>query len=222
MKFRIIGFSLIIVALLFGAIYGSKYFAESLRHDASTTASLEQEAKEEAAKAKEEFLDISKEPGASDAKSQEDTARLRIVENDVVAKLTLDACQIDTLVYENVEDNFYLYKDASGKESRHGEIYTNCYDCKVPIIYGHHMNDGTMFGSLDVAYVGASITLEDIGWLDDSVRHYKVAEVIPDVPASEVWNKLGDVDEGLVLITCSYGVDDGRLIVIAKEDIPAD
>ena len=222
MKYRIIGILLIVLALIVGAGYGFKYYRESsAKSDSEIVASLEQEAKENAAKAKEDYLvDCSTNASSEEELAEEDGERIRVVDNDVVAKITIPACDIDYLVYENEEADFYLRKDADGNESRHGEIYTNCYDCKVPIIYGHHMTDGTMFAGLDCAYRGATITLEDIGYLDDEIRTYTITDRIKDVPAPEVWDTIEDVDEGLILITCSYGVKDGRLIIIAKEDIP--
>lgn len=220
MKLKVIGLSLILFAFVFGVIFGSKYFKEySARSDTKNQDSIEEELREEARVARDEYLETSS-TSSSESGNQEE-ANIRVADNDVVAKLTINACKVDSLVYENEEDDFYLRKDASGNESRHGEIYTNCYRADVPIIYGHHMTDGTMFGSLDACYVGAPITLEDIGWLRDEVRSYAVTEIINDVPADEVWDKLSGVDDGLVLITCSYGVEDGRLIVIAKES-PAD
>lgn len=213
MRLRIIGIVLIIVSLGFGAIYGSKYLMEYLRvTNEEGNIALEQEAREVAEEAKEDYLENLELNGLGDGK-------VRIVDNDVVAKLTIDACNIDTLVYENEEDNYYLRRNSEGKNSNHGEIYTNCYDCDVPIIYGHHMKDGTMFAGLDVAYCGAEITLEDIGFLEDRTRTYVVTAVYRDIPANEVWEYIDVIENGLILITCSYGVDDGRLVVVAKEGL---
>lgn len=230
MKTRIIGILLIVFALAAGIYSYSGYIGEYFRRiNTETSANLEQEAREAAEKAKEEYLtntlsvESTKEEILEVEETEEiavevETARVRIVDNDVVAKLTIEACNIDTLVYENEVDDFYLRRDADGKDSVHGEIYTNCYDCKVPIIFGHHMKDGTMFASLECAYIGATITLEDIGYLNDLTRTYTVSEIKKDVPACDVWDTLDEVDEGLVLVTCSYGIKDGRLIIIAKEN----
>ena len=218
MKLRFVGIALIVLSLGFGAIYGSKYFKEyTVVTNEEEALSLEDELKRETDEARKEYLASTNETDSGEENLDEDyTGKVRVLDSDVVAKLTINACNIDAFVYENEEDDYYLHNNAKGENSRHGEIYTNCYDCKVPIIYGHHMKDGTMFASLDCAYVGAEITLEDIGYLEELTRTYKVTSVNNDVPASKVWDLLDGVDSGLVLITCSYGVDDGRLVLIAN------
>lgn len=225
MKTRIIGIALIVIALGFGAIYGSKYLREYLRQtNEEHRITMELEAKVNADKAREEYLNSSGlttsiADSGLDNLTIDDNGRIRVVDSDIVAKITIESCKIEALVYENEEDNYYLRRDADGNNSTHGEIYTNCYDCDLPVIYGHHMSDGTMFADLDCAYIGTTITLEDIGYLDDATRTYKVTRIEKDVPGNKVWDLLSEVDKGLVLVTCSYGVKDGRLVIIAEEEL---
>lgn len=232
MKLKIIGVLLIVFALVAGYYSYSGYIGEYFRKtNTETSTNLEQEARDAALKAREEYLtqtakveipkveEIIPLEEETEEIAPEELARVRVADNDVVAKLTIDACKIDTLVYENEVDDYYLRRDANGKDSVHGEIYTNCYDCKAPIIFGHHMKDGTMFASLDCAYIGATITLEDIGYLNDLTRTYTVTDIKNNVPACDVWDTLGEVEEGLVLVTCSYGIKDGRLIIICEENL---
>lgn len=221
---RIIGIALIAIAIVCGAVYGSTYYFEYLhRTDTEAYIAKVDEAKEIEADAKKEYLANNAQITVPEEQNEESVLedrpqKVRIVDNDVVCKLTIKACNIETLVYENDEDDYYLRRGADGKQSRHGEIYTNCYDCRVPIIYGHHMNDGTMFAGLDCAYIGAPVIVEDIGYLEDEVRHYSIISIKKDISAYDVYDYLADVEDGIVFITCSYGVDNGRLVVVATED----
>lgn len=64
--------------------------------------------------------------------------------------------QIDYPIYQSaaeVDDNFYLDHNKDGKSDRYGEIYiqklnSKLFDDPNTLIYGHNMNNGSMFGKL--------------------------------------------------------------------------
>ena len=232
---KVLGIILIICALVFGAWYGSKYYIEYLHRKSGVSDFIaEMDARKQAADAKNEYykehpeelksnFDFASEEASDIKESIEDdlnsdsSERVRVADNDIVCHISMPSCHIDALVYQNEVEDYYLRRDASGLSTTHGEIYTNDYDCPCPIIYGHHMIDGTMFAGLDCAYIGAYVTLEDIGYLNDQVRTYEVTDIKTDISAYDVWDYLGDTEEGLVFITCSFGINDGRTVVICKE-----
>ena len=83
-----------------------------------------------------------------------DTFRDLLAQNeDTIGWLTIDGTNIDYVVmHAPNEPEKYLHRDFLGAESRWGTLYV-AEDCDVRssdnvIIYGHHMRDGTMFGSL--------------------------------------------------------------------------
>ena len=72
---------------------------------------------------------------------------------DSIGWLTIDDTVIDYVVMQTPDEpDKYLHRDFYGQESRWGTLYV-AEACDVQtsdniIIYGHHMRDGTMFGSL--------------------------------------------------------------------------
>ena len=80
---------------------------------------------------------------------------LQEINNEVFAWLTVYGTRIDYPVAHNAEDNNkYVNTDITGKYSLAGSIYLASKNNKNfsdfnSIIYGHHMNEGAMFGDLD-------------------------------------------------------------------------
>lgn len=72
---------------------------------------------------------------------------------DLAAWLTVDGTVIDYPVMQTYEDDdFYLSHDFSGRRDSHGTPFLDV-DCRLStsenlVIYGHHMQDGTMFQNL--------------------------------------------------------------------------
>ncbi len=58
-------------------------------------------------------------------------------------------------VYCSEENNYYLDHDSEGRENPYGEVYFNKneYDNGFFILYGHNMNDGSMFGPEGVGFM---------------------------------------------------------------------
>ena len=78
----------------------------------------------------------------------------RRLTEDFVAWLTLDGTEIDYPVMQGEDNNEYLNKNPFGEYSVGGSIFldsTNDSDFKdfYSLVYGHHMEQGAMFGALD-------------------------------------------------------------------------
>lgn len=81
---------------------------------------------------------------------------LKETNQDIYAWITIDGAQVNYPILQNEEDNYYLKRCIDGKSGYPGCIYTNACNAKDfsswnTVIYGHNMNNGTMFGSLKVS-----------------------------------------------------------------------
>ena len=84
----------------------------------------------------------------------EDVPAARAMLDDYVAWLTIDDTNIDYPVMQGEDNSEYLNKDPYGQYSLSGSLFLdsrNKYDFTDPysLIYGHHMEYGSMFGALD-------------------------------------------------------------------------
>lgn len=76
------------------------------------------------------------------------------VNPDTTAWLTIYKTNIDYPVFQGKNDREYLNKNAYGEYTVSGSIYMSCLnkrDFSEPyqLIYGHHMENGSMFGDID-------------------------------------------------------------------------
>ncbi len=83
-----------------------------------------------------------------------DTEMLRELAADAVAWITVDGTRIDYPVMQGKTNDDYLNKDPYGEFSLSGSIFLDSRNDKTfsdpySLIYGHHMEYGAMFGSLD-------------------------------------------------------------------------
>ena len=83
-----------------------------------------------------------------------DTEMLRELSDAAVAWLTVDDTRIDYPVMQGKTNDDYLNKDPYGEFSLSGSIFLDSRNDKTfsdpySLIYGHHMEYGAMFGSLD-------------------------------------------------------------------------
>lgn len=77
-----------------------------------------------------------------------------VLGEDCVAWLTIDNTNIDYPIMQGSDDEEYLNKDPYGDYSLSGSIFLDAdnsrdFSDNYNIIYGHHMDHGVMFGSLD-------------------------------------------------------------------------
>ena len=82
------------------------------------------------------------------------TEILRELSDDAVAWLTVDGTRIDYPVMQGKTNDDYLNKDPYGEFSLSGSIFLDSRNDKMfsdpySLVYGHHMEYGAMFGSLD-------------------------------------------------------------------------
>ena len=82
------------------------------------------------------------------------TEPLRELSGDAVAWLTVDDTRIDYPVMQGENNTEYLNKAPNGEFSLSGSIFLDSRNDKTfsdpySLIYGHHMEYGAMFGSLD-------------------------------------------------------------------------
>ena len=82
------------------------------------------------------------------------TEILRELSGDAVAWLTVDGTRIDYPVMQGKTNDDYLNKDPYGEFSLSGSIFLDSRNDKMfsdpySLVYGHHMEYGAMFGSLD-------------------------------------------------------------------------
>lgn len=76
------------------------------------------------------------------------------ITSDMVAWITIDDTNIDYPVMQGADNNVYLNLDPYGEYSLSGSIFldSRCdsrFQDDYSIIYGHHMEYGVMFGSID-------------------------------------------------------------------------
>ena len=82
------------------------------------------------------------------------TEKLREMSEDAVAWLTVDDTRIDYPVMQGENNTEYLNKAPNGEFSLSGSIFLDSRNEKMfsdpySLVYGHHMEYGAMFGSLD-------------------------------------------------------------------------
>ena len=83
-----------------------------------------------------------------------DTSALQELSDDAVAWLTIDNTNIDYPVMQGKDNSEYLNRKPYGKYSLSGSIFLdsrcdNEFNDIYSLIYGHHMDYGSMFGALD-------------------------------------------------------------------------
>ena len=85
---------------------------------------------------------------------KEEAAVLRELSDDAVAWLTVDGTHIDYPVMQGKDNSEYLNKDPYGDYALSGSIFldSRCdgeFKDAYSLLYGHHMDYGSMFGALD-------------------------------------------------------------------------
>lgn len=81
-------------------------------------------------------------------------ARLYATNQDFVGYLSADGVNLSLPIVQAKDDQKYLTKNFYGKETKYGCPFVthvnNIHDLDTnTVIFGHHMNDGTVFGALD-------------------------------------------------------------------------
>lgn len=88
---------------------------------------------------------------------KKDTGRdfdaLRGFNADIYAWVNVPGTDVDYPILQSNEDNYYLEHNLDHSEGRPGCVYTNFCNTRnftdyITVVYGHNMNDGSMFGTL--------------------------------------------------------------------------
>ena len=110
---------------------------------------------------------------------QDSFARLKEVNEDARGWITVYDTNIDYPVVQGEDDLEYATKDIYGKTSITGAIYLktdNSEDLSDPysVIFGHHMDNGAMFGDLEKYKKEDYFNSHLGGWLYAGGRYYKL------------------------------------------------
>ena len=165
---------------------------------------------------------------------------------DYVAYLYIPDTEIEYPVVQR-NNSYYLNHNFYGEKNAHGTIFLdeNCSpETPVLLLHGHHMKDGTMFGSLkqyrDKAFRQSHTEiLLDMGegfdtyevfavlQIDLTKEDYFAYEEIPkdadslpeylkQMQKNATWYEQPEKEDKLLLLsTCAYGSEDERMVVAA-------
>ncbi len=91
--------------------------------------------------------------GAGEEAGAEPLDALKELNPDICAWLTVDGTHIDYPVVRGEDDSFYLSRNYAGEESVSGAIFLSSgnsadFSDSYCLIYGHHMDNGAMFGDV--------------------------------------------------------------------------
>ncbi|WP_276815139.1 class B sortase, partial [Faecalibaculum rodentium] len=79
---------------------------------------------------------------------------------DVIGWITMNGTRIDQPVVQGKDDSEYLNRDAEGRFSLAGSVFLTCenhpdFSDSYNLLYGHHMEEGGMFGDV-IEYLDGS------------------------------------------------------------------
>ena len=108
---------------------------------------------------------------------------------DIYAWLDIPGTEISYPILQHPEDDsYYLRRNVKGESDSNGVIYTEAsyssrdFTDPVTVVYGHNMNSGLMFGTLQKTYSSQEALAEHsevIVYLPDQELHYEVVAAVP-------------------------------------------
>lgn len=176
--------------------------------------------------------------------------RLRGINADIVGWIRIEGTKIDYPVVKGSDNVFYLNRNIKKGWAVRGAIFMDYRNAEGgddlnTLIYGHHMKDGSMFGSLakykDASFYGEHpyIVLDYPGattkWQifsvyvsrseDELVKtafrdDEEFADYVLNNAAKSMYDTKVEVvgnEPILTLLTCTYEFDDARLVLHAKQ-----
>lgn len=190
-------------------------------------------------------------PAGKESAPALDFAALRADYPDIRAWLTIPDTVVDYPVLQSgAEDpEYYLRRNYKGEYRTAGSLFfqSDCVrESRALVVYGHNMDDGTMFGCLPQIMRG-EISLERNNiqlQMADGVHHYQVAAMLETDVSRVPFNRTVFTDDAdflnhaqsllnaaavrtgvpitadsrlLILVTCSYSWDNARYVVVAVE-----
>ena len=173
---------------------------------------------------------------------------LRAINPEVAAWITVDDTHIDYPVLQNEYDMYYVNHDVYGDFSISGSIFLSCqnsfdFSDSYNVVYGHHMDNGAMFGDvtefLDEDFYNTHKTgelfcdgeiydLEIFACVRCDAYDKVIYHIGPEVNFRDVLDytekmalyydkAIADTSEKIIaLSTCSDSTTNGRVLVFAK------
>lgn len=190
-------------------------------------------------------------PFSPAGKESLDLAALQAQYPDIEAWLAIPGTPVGYPVLQSsaADPEYYLRRNYKGEYRTSGSLFFQS-DCvregRILVVYGHNMDDGSMFGCLPKIMRSETISRHDNIQLQmaDGVHHYQIAAVLETDINRVAFNRtvfLNDLDylnhaqslldfatvktgvpitadsRLLVLVTCSYAWEDARYVVVAVE-----
>jgi sortase B len=164
---------------------------------------------------------------------------------DAVGWLTVPGTKIDYPFVQSKDNDYYLRRDLDGNHAMAGTLFMD-YRCEKDftsrntIIYGHHMKNGSMFGTLkyfagkeffDANRHGAiylpneTLALEFFAYMVVKSTDTKIYSIEPGKNYLDYVRQnarqvrdigLADGDKIVSLSTCSYEFDNARMVLLAR------
>jgi sortase B len=184
--------------------------------------------------------------GITDTGENTDIYRLLGTYPDAVGWIVIPNTLIDYPFVQHVDNDFYLRRDIDGYFSEAGTIFLD-YRCnkdfssRNTILYGHHMNNGSMFGTIlkfgDPTFFADNefgtlylekdtLTLEFFAYMvlnpatERVIYHDDPDDDFVDYIRRNARNYrdvgLSKTDRFVTLSTCSYEFEDARMVLIAR------
>ena len=164
---------------------------------------------------------------------------------NVIGWLTVPGTKIDYPFVRAEDNDFYLRRDLNGAYALAGTLFMDCrcekdFSSRNTIIYGHHMKNGSMFGTLksfaDKAFFEANtqgtiflphgtLTLEFFAYLVVKATDGEVYSAAPGENYLDYVRKnarqyreigLTGEDRLVSLSTCAYEFDGARMVLLAR------
>ena len=151
-KYKII-LLLLIVTLAISSYFIIKEFAEN-KKEIDIYKDLQEVVIEELSNSNEDDKNSNKENNEENINSKYNLENIAKINSDIIGWIKIEGTNIDYPVMQNMQNgDYYLHRNIYKNYSSHGTPYLAEY-CNVQysdnlIIYGHHMNDNSMFAQLD-------------------------------------------------------------------------
>lgn len=188
----------------------------------------------------------------AESEKQLDLAALQAQYPDVQAWLSIPETRVDYPVLQSgiADPEYYLRRNYKGEWRTAGSLFLQA-DCtldgRCPIVYGHNMSDGSMFGCLPRYFRNGYCSRHSQIRLQtpDGMRQYTVAAVLETDVNRIPFNRSIFTDDAdflafaksfldaatmktgvpinadsqlLILVTCSYSWPDARYVIVAVKE----
>lgn len=129
-------------------------------------------------------------------------AELQAVNPDVCAWLTMDGTRIDYPILQSSNNSYYLSYDVHRKFSLAGSLFLDFHNAfevtdAYNLVHGHHMDQGRMFGDLDLykqerffrENVTGRLLTPDAAWQLDVIAYLNVKSTDDVIFAPQHWRE---------------------------------